>query len=214
VQLRRRDPQDVADLFDLFNERSVLEFALMRDPFGSADEVELWLKRMSALARFELVAVCDGRCVGFGAIYGLRDHLDHCGALMLAVRESWRGRGTGALLLDALLRAGSELLGLRKLQLTVLTDNAQAITLYQRHGFQIEGWHRRFVRRGETFADAYSMAILLEPWAQSEQARACDEIAGTRTALDPVAPEIGPFAAKKRRKRRPETGWRIGFSKL
>ena len=163
VQIRLRTPGDAADLFELFNPPSVLTSALMRDPFTSAEEVNLWLQRFASPKRTELVVVCDDRCVGFGAVYGLNDHFDHCGALLLAVEDACRGQGMGGRLLTALLSIARDVLGLRKLQLTVLTENHGAIGFYQRHGFALEGRHHRFARQGAGFVDAYSMAIQLDP---------------------------------------------------
>jgi L-phenylalanine/L-methionine N-acetyltransferase len=57
-----------------------------------------------------------------------------------------------------LLAAASVMTGLRRVQLTVFADNDPAIRLYQRFGFEIEGRHRDFVRRGEGFIDAFTMA--------------------------------------------------------
>ena len=59
------------------------------------------------------------------------------------------------LLATAKLRAN-----LRKVQLTVFTDNAPAIRLYRSFGFEFEGLHRCFSRRGDGYVDAYSMAII------------------------------------------------------
>jgi L-phenylalanine/L-methionine N-acetyltransferase len=49
---------------------------------------------------------------------------------------------------------------LRKVHLTVFTDNARAIRLYRAFGFEFEGLHRCFSRRGNGYVDAYSMAII------------------------------------------------------
>jgi len=51
---------------------------------------------------------------------------------------------------------------LQRLQLTVFDDNAAAIALYRKFGFEIEGRHPRFGRRGEAFVDAVTMARLFE----------------------------------------------------
>jgi putative acetyltransferase len=42
----------------------------------------------------------------------------------------------------------------------VFGDNDPAIKLYRRFGFEIEGRHQDFVRRGENFVDGYTMARL------------------------------------------------------
>ena len=51
-------------------------------------------------------------------------------------------------------------LNLRRIELTVYVDNAPAIALYERNGFEIEGTHRDFAFRGGAFVDAYAMARL------------------------------------------------------
>jgi putative acetyltransferase len=42
----------------------------------------------------------------------------------------------------------------------VYTDNAAAIALYKKFGFEIEGTHRRYAFRNGEYVDAYSMAHL------------------------------------------------------
>ena len=38
------------------------------------------------------------------------------------------------------------------------TDNAAAVVLYEKFGFEIEGAHRRYAFRNGEYVDAYSMA--------------------------------------------------------
>jgi putative acetyltransferase len=166
LALRARSSADGGDLWQLFNERGFLDNALMRDPFSSAEEVNGWLDGVVASRRFEVVAVNAGHAVGFAALYGQRDHFEHCGLLMLGVSAALRGRGVGDLLLTALLATAREVGGFARLQLTVVADNAPAIALYRKHGFEFEGLHRRYARRDGRYLDAYSMARLLEPAAQ------------------------------------------------
>jgi putative acetyltransferase len=161
VAIRSREPKDCEGLYALFNEPGFRAAALMRDAFSSAEEVNLWLDGIVTTRRFEIVAVRDDRCVGFGAVYVHGDHFDHCGSLMLGVQEACRGQGIGSLLLKVLVTTAWREARLSKIQLTVLTNNVGAINLYRRHGFQAEGLHRRYARRGETYADAFSMALLL-----------------------------------------------------
>jgi putative acetyltransferase len=59
---------------------------------------------------------------------------------------------------------------LRRVQLTVFGDNGPAIKLYRRFGFEIEGRHRDFIRRGEGFVDGYTMARLSNAVARSPSA--------------------------------------------
>ena len=56
-------------------------------------------------------------------------------------------------------------MGLRRLELTVQTDNARAIALYTRHGFVIEGTHIGDSIRDGVLIDVHSMARLVPPAA-------------------------------------------------
>ena len=77
---------------------------------------------------------------------------------MLGVCEKAQGRGVGSTLLAILLATAKLRAKLRKVQLTVFIDNALAIRLYRSFGFEFEGLHRCFSRRGDGYA--YSMAII------------------------------------------------------
>jgi putative acetyltransferase len=167
MAIRPRQPCDSADLFVLFNEPDFRETALMRDPFAHPGEIGPWLDSIKASRRFELVVTRDGAAVGFGALYVNGEHFDHCGVLTIGVRREVRGQGIGTALLRALLATAQRFAGLAKIALTVLVENEPAIRLYRRHGFAIEGLHRRFARRGQEFCDAYSMALLLDEPAPS-----------------------------------------------
>jgi len=79
---------------------------------------------------------------------------------MLGVCEKAQGRGVGSMLIAILLATAKLRANLRKVQLTVFTDNAPAIRLCRSFGFQLEGLHRCFSRRGDGYVDAYSMAVI------------------------------------------------------
>lgn len=84
----------------------------------------------------------------------------HAGNLVLGVDAEFSGRGTGARLLDAAATEASAR-GLRRLELTVMTDNIRALHLYLREGFQVEGLRRQAMLRDGRLVDEYFMARLL-----------------------------------------------------
>jgi len=47
-----------------------------------------------------------------------------------------------------------------RIELTVYTDNAGAIALYEAFGFRIEGTHRAYALRRGVYEDVYAMARL------------------------------------------------------
>jgi putative acetyltransferase len=160
LRIRPRDDRDTADLLELFSEERFLHYASARGPFASNDELRTWLANIACSKRFEVVGVFAGRTIGFGGLYVMGDGLSHSGWILLGVREAFQARGIGARLLGMLMATASIMLGLRRVQLTVFGDNDPAIRLYRRFGFEIEGRHRDFVRRGEGFVDALTMAKL------------------------------------------------------
>ncbi len=78
----------------------------------------------------------------------------------MAVHDQWQQQGIGSALVEAAIDLADQWLNLRRLELTVYTDNVPAIKLYKRVGFENEGTLRRFAYRDGDFADAYLMARL------------------------------------------------------
>ena len=106
-----------------------------------------------------LVAEVAGERVGELGLhlagYGVAD-------LGMAVAAGWRGRGIGsALLAEAIDRARKA--GAHKIALQVWPHNSAAIALYERFGFQREGYLTRHYRRrsGELW-DAIIMGLRLD----------------------------------------------------
>jgi L-phenylalanine/L-methionine N-acetyltransferase len=80
----------------------------------------------------------------------------------MAVRDSWQGKGIGSALMQAALDLADNWLGLRRLELRVYADNARAIALYRKFGFEVEGTHRAYAIRDGVYVDSLSMARLIE----------------------------------------------------
>lgn len=158
LRIRLRDHRDNADLLELFNQDRFRHYASSRGPFGSVDELQAWLGAIACSNRVEIVGVMGEKTIGFGGLFVMGDGLDHSGWILLGVNEAYQAHGVGARLLHMLMASASVVLGLRRVQLTVFADNEPAIKLYRRFGFEIEGRHRDFVRRGERFIDAFTMA--------------------------------------------------------
>jgi putative acetyltransferase len=59
----------------------------------------------------------------------------------MGVHDDFNGRGIGSALLAELIEAADEWLAIKRLELTVFTDNAPAIRLYEKFGFEMEGTH-------------------------------------------------------------------------
>jgi RimJ/RimL family protein N-acetyltransferase len=103
------------------------------------------------------VAEDDGEIVGSASIQGRG--VAHLG---MQVARSHRGRGTGSALLEASILWARQA-GAHKIALEVWPHNEAAIGLYEKFGFEREGYLRKHWRRrsGELW-DSVVMGLLLE----------------------------------------------------
>ncbi len=161
LAIRRRTEHDGAALLELFNEERFQHFGTAMERFASIEDLEIWLDGLGR-ARFEIIGEVDGKAIGYGRLQAFGDRQNHSGWIFLGVREAFQRRGIGSALLQSLLSTGDILAGLQRIQLTVFSDNDVAIQLYRRFGFEIEGRHRRFLRRGTEFVDAFTMARIVD----------------------------------------------------
>ena len=77
---------------------------------------------------------------------GHRRRIAHSGTIGISVRAEYRGQGVGSLLMSALIDWAKGTANVERLDLLVFADNAHAIALYKKMGFQEEGRKRRAIR--------------------------------------------------------------------
>ena len=107
-----------------------------------------------------LVAELKGRARGMAGLHVKRGKLRHSAELGMGVHDEFQGRGLGRLLLAALLDLADNHLGLVRVELEVLADNARAVALYERSGFEHEGRKRKAVYRRGQYDDLLVMSRL------------------------------------------------------
>ncbi len=108
------------------------------------------------------VALDGERVVGWSdVIISERETMRHTGSLGIGIVPSHRDKGLGARLMASVLAAARDK-GLARVGLHVRTDNARAIKLYERMGFQHEGCLRRNLRIDGVDYDSLLMAIFLD----------------------------------------------------
>jgi putative acetyltransferase len=155
--VRRCEPEDYEAVHRVYSSPGAMAGTL-GVPFSSAQEVREALERDGS---YPLVACAGEEVVGqlTLSVYTNPRTL-HSGHFGIAVRDDWQGKGVGTALMDAALDLADNQLGLTRLDLSVYVDNAPAIGLYKRFGFEIEGTHRRFAYRNGEYVDALVMARL------------------------------------------------------
>ena len=162
VTVRRTEPTDYEALQRLFSGPRVIAGTLQL-PFPSA---EMWRQRLAEPQEgmFSLVACIDGEVVGEISLHTTptRWRMRHVASISMAVRDDWQGKGVGTALMQAVLDLADNWLNLTRIELLVYTDNAPAIALYEKFGFEIEGTHRRMAFRNGEYVDGYSMARIVD----------------------------------------------------
>jgi RimJ/RimL family protein N-acetyltransferase len=103
----------------------------------------------------------EGELVGYLAARGGRYRRNrHCVYLVIALRQTHVGQGIGKRLFRRL-ETWARRHDVHRLELTVMTHNQRAVTLYQKMGFDIEGtkWHSLLVEG--RYVNEYYMGKLL-----------------------------------------------------
>jgi L-phenylalanine/L-methionine N-acetyltransferase len=160
--IRGAEPDDYGALQQLHAQPRVIH-GTMQIPFTSR---EVWRKRcLERPSNVHLLVACtQDRVVGCaGIVIPDRARRRHVGELGLVVHDAWHRQGVGSALLRAELDLADRWLNLTRIELTVYTDNAPAIALYEKFGFLREGKHAQYAFRDGVYADAYAMARLRGP---------------------------------------------------
>ncbi|HBO4531273.1 TPA: GNAT family N-acetyltransferase, partial [Pseudomonas aeruginosa] len=148
IRLERYSERHVEGLTALYNDPAVARQVLQM-PYQS---VEQRRKRLHDSADDDrlliLVALHQGDVIGSASLeQHPRIRRSHSGSI---------GMGVGSRLLGELLDIADNWMNLRRVELTVYTDNAPALALYRKFGFETEGEMRDYAVRDGRFVDVYS----------------------------------------------------------
>ena len=161
--IRRARPSDAAAMARHMGDPAVFG-GLLQMPYPSE---EAWLKRLTdgangTNADVMLVAERDGELLGAAGLHAVSGHARrrHAKGLGVHVAPPVQGQGVGSALMAALCDYADRWAGVLRLELTVYADNAVAIRLYRKFGFEIEGTAKAYALRDGVYVDAHSMARL------------------------------------------------------
>lgn len=160
LKIRRAEPDDYSAIHEIFSCPKVFANTLQL-PYPLRED---WRRKLSEPAdgNYVIVAVVDDEVVGVIGVHSFpnKPRRRHAAAIGMAVHDDWQGKGVGAALMEAGLDLADNWLNLTRLELEVYTDNAGAIRLYERFGFEREGTMRNHAFRDGQFVDAHMMARL------------------------------------------------------
>jgi len=150
-------PMEESDLDEVY----AVEVETFTDPWGKGAFVGSLGEDWAA----NLVAVCDGRIVGYIIAVGVADELH---IHNIAVRQSFRGRGIGKLLLadaEKWARENEKLCSF----LEVRASNEAAKALYISNGYEKIGFRRRYYSK--PVEDALVLMKILQSFSPLEAKR-------------------------------------------
>ena len=163
ITIRRATPADAAGSARVMSDPAVYP-GLMQLPFNNEQQWRERLGEITGPGKVDLVLVAehDGTIVGNCGLHPLtlapQVRRRHVGSIGIAVASEAQGQGVGTALMQAMCDYADRWLGLLRLELTVYVDNARAISLYEKFGFEIEGRLRGYAMRDGELVDAFSMA--------------------------------------------------------
>ena len=131
----------------------------LRPPYVSPDAVRKYLETQDNTQH--LVATINTTIIGQISLHPFTGRRAHAATIGIGIHDDWTGQGIGSRLMTEIISIADNWLGLRRLELTVQTDNTRAIKLYQLHNFKIEGTHTNHSIRNGTLIDTHCMARLI-----------------------------------------------------
>ncbi|WNN44604.1 MULTISPECIES: GNAT family N-acetyltransferase [Winslowiella] len=127
-------------------------------PFPS---LKHWQDRLTDLRPgvHSLVACIEGQVVGQITLeINSSPRRRHTATFGMGVDVNHRGKGVAQALLAAIIDLCDNWLAIERIELTVFTDNAAAIAVYRKFGFEVEGTGRQYGLRNGEKIDAFYMA--------------------------------------------------------
>jgi RimJ/RimL family protein N-acetyltransferase len=118
-------------------------------------------------APFSVVLRDTDELLGSASLWGIDQHnrLAHLG---MALRPACRGQGFGKEAVDVLCRYGFVVLGLHRLQIETLADNAAMIGAAEHVGFLLEGRLRASSWVEGSFVDDVLYGLLADEWLERD----------------------------------------------
>ena len=170
VALRAARWEDLDAMVEFANElasehEADIDFGtLLSRPVTRIEESEWLAKKLVRIEQgkeVSVVAEVEGKVVGNSeALLGAFDDIAAHGTVGIAVRRGHRGMGIGTEMMKELIHQSREL-GVRTLQLEVLSTNPRAASLYEGVGFERAGLLKEKVRRKGKSIDCIVMTMSL-----------------------------------------------------
>jgi len=165
VNIREINPSDTRAFTTLLKEVDESSAYMLWEPGERNLDEALYLKIIKEMNTIDqstiFVAELQNELIGYLlAIGGNAKRNRHSAYLVIGIKENYRGKGIGTQLLKNV-EIWARNNQMTRLELTVVTKNEVALTLYKKHGFEIEGTKRNSLYISGHHYDEYYMGKLL-----------------------------------------------------
>jgi putative acetyltransferase len=157
IVIRHAEPEDAQAIKAVYQCENTYSQTLQL-PFPSNKS---WEIKMADIPEnvYAFVAEIDGKVVGnLGFEICKNPRRRHVGHIGMGVMDDYQGKGVGTALMDALITLADNWLNIRRIELTVYTDNLAAIKLYEKFGFKTEGEAEDFAFKNGKYVNVFNMA--------------------------------------------------------
>ena len=137
--IERARPEEAAALLDYLKiiggETDNLSFGAEGVPLSLEAEQTYLGKQYESTDNVQYLAKADGEIIGTASLNRRSNRMSHRGVFGISLKKAWWGCGAASALTEAILTFAREN-GFEQLNLEVHSDNARAIHLYEKYGFQ------------------------------------------------------------------------------
>ena len=168
MQIRPISPGDVSGLYHMLCRLDEETEYMMYEPgerqsrTNGLNQLDTAVQEATSGSDFLLVAENEvGEIVGFlWAERGKLNRVLHTAYIVVGIRSAYRRMGIGTRFFKRLESWAREC-GIVRLELTVECPNTEAIHLYEKSGFKIEGTRPRSMKVNDEYVDEYYMGRIL-----------------------------------------------------
>ncbi len=163
VTLRPPEPYDIEIILGWENDTRAWTSATTAAPFSRRNIEEYVMTYdpdIFASRQLRLIVETEGRAMGAIDLFDF-DPVNRRAGLGIVIDAEARRRGLALRALTLMARYGRERIGLHQIWALVAADNDPSRALFARAGYAIAGRLRSWLRRGESYSDAYIYQLLL-----------------------------------------------------
>ncbi|MGP3590567.1 N-acetyltransferase [Vagococcus sp. WN89Y] len=156
IVIRHAEARDAESLRQMYADPDVYP-DLLQLPHPSS---EFWQERLKPQPGRRWLVACIGETVCGNLCLAVEQNprRSHVATFGLAVSAACQGRGVASALMGEMIALCDNWLRIERIELTVFVDNAPALAVYRKFGFEVEGTAKGYALRNGEYVDSYFMA--------------------------------------------------------